>query len=347
MDGSAARDTANAGLDEPTGGWPTISDYWPDAPHRMGPEADYFVGVDAPPPADPDDEPTTRLIMPPPVPRRRGLRVLLGVLAAVVFLGGSVLALGRMVLRNDDTGTSAGVTAAPTQAAPTAGGVTAAPSPPVSVQPSPTTTAAPSAEATTPAPTVPPFTSGTFELTGNVTVLGVTIADLGADPVRVSTPDGSGLEPKLSRDGSSVRLDPRPDGSKGSGRLDVRLNRRITWSLRMTGGMREATYALANGKIRRIDLIGGVATIDMALPAPDETLPIRMTGGVNTWTITTASRVPVTVLLRDGAGTVVLNGDRTRGVDRNTRLRADGDGDGELNIDAVAGVGTLTVAPAD
>jgi hypothetical protein len=58
--------------------------------------------------------------------------------------------------------------------------------------------------------------------------------------------------------------------------------------------------------------------------------------------------VPVKALLRDGGGKVILNGDRTDGIDRDTTLR-DGGGDndsGGLGIDAVAGLGTLIVAPA-
>src|SRR4029453_953202 len=94
--------------------------------------------------------------------------------------------------------------------------------------------APPSATATSVSPTVPPFSSGTFELVSDVTVINVTVAALGADPVRVPAPDGSGLKPKLSRDGSTVRLSAQEVDTDGSGRLDVRLNNKITWSLRMT-----------------------------------------------------------------------------------------------------------------
>jgi hypothetical protein len=85
----------------------------------------------------------------------------------------------------------------------------------------------------------------------------------------------------------------------------------------------------------------------MALPRQDDSIDIKMSGGVNTWRITTEREVAVKVLLRDGGGQVVLNGRRTSGIDRNTTLRADGDDDGRLNIVAEAGLGALTVAPAD
>jgi hypothetical protein len=209
-------------------------------------------------------------------------------------------------------------------------------------------TPTPSAAATSAATL--PFSSGTFELVSDVAELNVSIAPLGADPVRITVPGGSGLQARLSRDGSTVRLTAKVTDDQGSGRVDVRLNSKVTWSLKMSGGMREGNFSLASGMIRRIDLNGGAASFTMKLPTPGETLPIRMTGGVNRWTITTAKRVPVKVLLRDGAGDVVLNGDRTRGIDKNTVLSADGERgieSGGLGIDAVAGLGTLIVAPAD
>jgi hypothetical protein len=337
-----------------TAEWPRISDYWPDAPHRMSPQADYYPDSDsrsaAAPPAYPDETsagPPHRLISPPPPPARKGLRLLLGTLAMLVFLGGSVVVLARLVLRDDAT-TATGV------ASPPAATAEPAPSPPVSVVPSPATTPT-TAAASTPAqtgtvapPATLPFTSGSFELASDVAVINVTVAAIGTDPVRVSTPGGSGLKTRLTRDGSSVQLTTQIVDKNGSGQVDVQLNSKVTWSLRMTGGAREENFALAKAWVRRIDLIGGAARISMALPTPGETLPIRMTGGVNTWKITTPARVPVKALLRDGGGKAILNGDETDGIDRNTTLRAGGGNNdsGGLSIDAVAGLGTLIVAPA-
>jgi hypothetical protein len=147
-------------------------------------------------------------------------------------------------------------------------------------------------------------------------------------------------------DGTTLMVSPNPDRKKGSGQLDVRLNARIAWSLKMTGGVTTSSFDLAGATVRRIDLVGGASRIDMALPSPAAVIPIRMSGGVKTWGITTVGEVPVRVLLRDGGGAVVLNGDRKLGIKRGTLLRADGRSGGGLAIDAVAGLGTLTVAPA-
>ncbi|GIM89149.1 hypothetical protein [Paractinoplanes toevensis] len=341
MDGSASGDLHTDSL-------PNISDYWPDAPHRMSPEADWYPGDDesaaAAPPYVPEP-PADHLISPPPRPPRRGLRVFLGALAVLVFLGGSGLVLARMVLRDDSP--AARATAAP---APPTGDLGADPdNPPVSVQPAPAASATTAPSSAAPSEAALPFTSGTFDLTGDVVQFNVTIADLGNEPVKFSTPGGSGLEPRLSRDGSAVKLDPRPNGDKGNGRLDVRLNSRVTWSIRTSGGVTRANFALSDARLRRIDLDGGATRITMVLPTPGETIPIRMTGGVNSWSITTAKKVPLSALLRQGAGEVSLNGTRVRNLKRGAVVRADGGPgveSGGFGIDAVAGIGTLTVAPA-
>ncbi|GIF20372.1 hypothetical protein BJ973_001723 [Actinoplanes tereljensis] len=337
MDGSASSD-----LD--TGSLPNISDYWPDAPHRMSPEADWYPDDSEPtadfPPYTPEP-PADHLIGPPPRSRGRGLRLFLAALAAVVFVGGSGLVLARMVLNRDNP------VAQPAPEQPDVA-VTDPDNPPVSVQPSPAASATPSPSVSA-AATALPFTSGTFELSGNVVELNVTVADLGFEPVKFSTPDGSGLAPRLNLDGGTVKLDPRPDGSKGNGRVDVQLNSKVTWSIRMAGGVTRGNFTLGDAKLRRIDLDGGATRITMVLPTPDETMPLRMTGGVNTWQITTLKKVPLSALLRQGAGEVSLNGKKVRSLKKGASVRADGGAgveSGGFGIDAVAGIGTLTVGPA-
>ncbi|GIE98653.1 hypothetical protein Ari01nite_61180 [Paractinoplanes rishiriensis] len=340
---------------EPTGGFPRIADYWPDAPHRMGPAAD-FSPDEAARPADgdqayprnpsyppPDQEPT-QVFRPPPPPRRPWLRALLGALGALVFLGGSVFALARLVAGDDQPQAGAPLAPAEQDAVPDATGV---PSPPVSVEPAPSSTAP--TESPSASVTALPFESGSFELTSNVVELNLTVVDLGNEAFQVSTPEDSGLRPRAEVDGDDVTLSAPSDGSKGSGRLDVRLNERISWSLKMSGGMKNATFALDDADLRRIELVGGASRIDMTLPSHKDALPIKMSGGVNTWNIKTAREVPVSVEMRRGGGEVVLNGKRVRNINRGTTLRAQVDNsDAEgLKIDAVAGVGTLTVWPAE
>jgi hypothetical protein len=161
--------------------------------------------------------------------------------------------------------------------------------------------------------------------------------------VDVRTAKGSGITAEATVDGSTVRLTAEPNGRTGPARVDVLLDTRIAWNLKMSGGVSKAKFGLAGGTVRGVDLSGGAATIDLALPRRLDGVPIRMSGGVRTWRIRTEKEVPVRVKVRRGAGEVVLYGDREKGVDRGETVRKGGDGDGRLEIEAVAGMGSLTV----
>jgi len=349
-----------------TGSWPRIADYWPDAPRRAGPGAGRNPGWENPAapspaapgpggPAGPGDPAATRLISPPPKPGRSWLRIFLSALGALVFLGGSVMVLARLVSQSGDTDSSVSAPGARQTAGQDAGGqdlggLAVPASPPVSIEPRPSATASPAGSGSpspSAKPAVLPFTAGTFELTGDVVDLNVTMASLGNDAIQFNAPSGSGLRPRATVAGNTLKLAPNPGRGKGSGRLDVRLNTRIAWSLKLSGGVTTGSFDLFRATLRRIDLPGGAAKLDMRLPSPAGGVPIRMSGGVNTWEITTAQKVPIRVRLRDGGGVATLNGHRTTGIDRGTLLRDDtGDG-GPLVIDAVAGLGTLIVGPVD
>jgi hypothetical protein len=258
------------------------------------------------------------------------MRGLLGALAALIFLSGSALILSRLVTQPDTTRSPTGAWTTPQTATPTP--TSPAPTGPVFVEPTPI----PSASTTT--RTKSPALA--FELVGSVPELHVTVGPLGTEPVRASTPNGSA--PRATVDGDTVRL---VVPANGGDRLDVRLNERIAWAVRVSGGVRSASFELAGATLRRLDLAGGAALLEMALPAEKQTIPIRMSGGVNTWRITTARKVPVRVVLRRGGGEVVLNGHSVHGVARNTTLndRVAGSGAAGLDIEAVAGLGTLTI----
>ncbi|MFG1992932.1 hypothetical protein ACGFJ7_23420 [Actinoplanes sp. NPDC048988] len=151
-----------------------------------------------------------------------------------------------------------------------------------------------------------------------------------------SGPDGSGAA--VAVNGTEVRV---TTGGPEVGRVDVVLDQRIDWTIRMSGGVRAATFALAGGSVSGVDLAGGADTVRLTLPGRDRALPVRMSGGVRDWSITTDGEVPVRVLARSGAGEVTLYGQRQSGIARDTTLTA-GNGTG-LDVTAAAGFGSLTV----
>jgi hypothetical protein len=160
--------------------------------------------------------------------------------------------------------------------------------------------------------------------------------------VQVGVPDGSDARPRTTVDGGAVELGVR-DGGRNTD-LDVRLDSRVSWAIRFRGGARRMSVDLGGTRVRSVTFDGGVARIDLRLPALDGTLPIALNGGVNQWRIVTVGRVGVQVMARDGAGDVELYGRDRGGLDRGGRVSADGrDG---IEVDASVGFGSLTVVGA-
>ncbi len=312
--------------------FPRIGDYWPDAPGTgPGPGPD-------------------KLIAPPPEHPRHRLRVITAVTGAVLVLGVSAVVLTRLV-SNDDPAPTPTAAAGPDPDIVVGG----TPSPPVSIAPAPT-----SAAATTPTPSAPPssppaatgpaFEAGTFVLASNLTELNVT---LGRPPgngiARVGSPDGSGVVPDATLDGTSLKLTAKQVRDDGSGEVNVQLDERIAWTVRMAGGVKRGTFLMADGAVRDFYFEGGADRLELTLPRQQRQIEIRMAGGVHTWRIGTEGEFPVKVRLRKGAGEVSLNGDRDQGIDRGRTLRSRGSDEksGGLTIEAVAGIGSLSVSPLD
>lgn len=327
---------------------PNIADYWPDAPHRMGPAADTHELPDAEPTRigrplhiraedAPKDPPTEEL----PRVRSKGnrkARGALGVLAAVVLIAGSAYAVGRMVTRSTEATPAIVVTTDPVTAAPTTSA--AAPGPAV-VLPSPTPTTS------APAPSAAATLTGkdaTFWLMDDLTTLSITTARLDQGVARISTPKGNTAVPKITMTGTVLKLGVGTNGDDGDTEVDVVLDDRIDWTLRFGGGAKNLAVDMRGGQVASVDLERGFANVDLRLPDFDGTMPVRMAGGVNTWKIKTQGKVDVRVDAARGGGDVVLYGRDRGGLGLGDSASFNTDGSDKLTIDARQGFGTLSVS---
>ncbi|WP_127548922.1 hypothetical protein [Actinoplanes sp. OR16] len=265
---------------------------------------------------------------------------------ALAIVGGTIL-LVRPLIHEEER--PAPVAVAPPAAATSDAELPVEITPEPSQPPSPSPSIVPSAVSKAPATTKPPvqdqppaIEEARFELTTGVTELSVRTSELD-DPFRVSAADDSGLTVETSFDDGVLRVAATSDGS-GSGKLTVRLSDRIVWHLRLSAGVKLGEFDMGSGTVSRIDLDGGAERFALSLGRISETLPIRMTGGVSSWRIETAQRVPVRVRVGNGAGDVILYGDGSGGVGSGKTIRS-GDLDDRpgLAIDAEAGMGSLEV----
>jgi hypothetical protein len=171
--------------------------------------------------------------------------------------------------------------------------------------------------------------------------------DLGDDLFRVDTPDGSGVTPRVDRDGGALRLHLPPGVHGGPAAVDIVLNATVRWTLRVAGGADRTRIDLTGVRVDAVDLAGGAKTIDLTLPAPSGAVPVRMTGGVDQFLVRLPGATPVRVQVQSGAGQVTLAGATHRGIAPGRSFTANGWAAGAAGIDllAVAGMSALTVAP--
>jgi hypothetical protein len=150
----------------------------------------------------------------------------------------------------------------------------------------------------------------TFELVAATTKVTVRTQDLGNDLYKITSAADSGTKPSpvLTKDKLQLRL--TPDGDATGGDVEVLLSSKVKWALRFVGGADEQLVNLAAGKISSIDVIGGSRRLELALPTPTGTIPIRLTGAVDELSVRSPADSPVRVRVRSGAKTVAA-GERT------------------------------------
>ncbi|HEX8632173.1 MAG TPA: hypothetical protein VF755_28775, partial [Catenuloplanes sp.] len=185
-----------------------------------------------------------------------------------------------------------------------------------------------------------------FDLVNGTTTVKLHTGDLGDDLFRVETPVGSDVLPRPVEQGDRVQLHLVDSGEDGPGSVDITLNSQVRWALRLTGGAAEHVIDMSEGELSGLEILGGATRVELNLPEPDGTMRVKMTGGVNEFAVGTPAGTPVRLRIGSGAAQVVLDGKTHRGIAPGrvfvpTRW---GHADDRVELDAVAGVGTLTLS---
>ncbi|MEN3360122.1 MAG: hypothetical protein V7637_4104, partial [Mycobacteriales bacterium] len=188
-------------------------------------------------------------------------------------------------------------------------------------------------------------TQSAFSLLSGASSVTVRIADTGNDLYRVATPLDSGLLPKAIDTAGRIDLQLVNAGPPGATAVDVQLSRQVRWSIRMAGGATQESLDLTRGTIDAVDIVTGATHIDVALPKPTGTIPVRLTGGASELAVHTPTGVPSRVTASTGAGNITLDGVAHSGVAAGTVLSAPGWASAKVRCDVqlVSGVGAVTV----
>jgi hypothetical protein len=176
--------------------------------------------------------------------------------------------------------------------------------------------------------------------------LSVTTANLGSTLVRATATAGAPVRPVLSlNDGARLTL-VTTSGHARAYTVQVTLSTAVTWTLDFDAGTQTTDADLRGGRIGDVTFDAGSSVIDLTLPQPSGTTPIRLAGGASRFVLTLPAGVPARVSAVGGAGELTLDSTTQTGVAGGTVITPPDwtTATDRFDVDAVAGVGSLTVA---
>jgi uncharacterized membrane protein len=144
-----------------------------------------------------------------------------------------------------------------------------------------------------------------------------------------------GLEPKVRVAGNAVDIEVSRVGPVVAWRLHsahIALNTSIPWQLEVQGGASRLTADLTGLQVTSVTLDGGAYRIDLSLPRPTGTVPVRIRGGASDISIRRPNGVAVRVAVRGAVNKLRLDG-RTFEAVGETHLQSQDYADGADRYD--------------
>jgi hypothetical protein len=142
----------------------------------------------------------------------------------------------------------------------------------------------------------------------SVTVQGKDVPDL----YRAQVQYVSGHPPDVHVDGGTVSLQSGSGfnlfGVRGANSARILLNQSITWNVEVAGGASRATLELATIHLSSLQVSGGAQQVDITLPRPTGTVPVRISGGASTIAVHRPSGVAAHVHMSGGASNLTIDG---------------------------------------
>lgn len=112
--------------------------------------------------------------------------------------------------------------------------------------------------------------------------------------------------------------------SEKQGTAEILLSRAIPWRVVIQGGAAEITAELSSLNLAGLEITGGFSIIQLDLPTPSGTSPIRIRGGASEVTIRRPASVAVRVNLKGWVSELVFDGQTFGGIGNNGWLQSPG-----------------------
>jgi hypothetical protein len=200
----------------------------------------------------------------------------------------------------------------------------------------------------------------TLDVVSGTRLLSVRVANLGGTSgtlARAATPDGTPVRPVLRTAGTGAggtetvfltlasAADSHTAGNRGKYAVTITLNAAVAWQLNFGGGTERTVADFRGGRLSGLAFTAGSDVIDMTLPRPAGTVPIRLAGGASQFLLRVPRGVPVRVWAYGGAGQVSLHGASRTGVGGGSVFTTPGwpTATARVDVDATAGAARVAV----
>jgi hypothetical protein len=194
--------------------------------------------------------------------------------------------------------------------------------------------------------------AATLDVITKTLVLKIAVADLGGAGgtlLRASTPAGDpgpalrtagGSGQAGSGGGETVDL-----SAAGASAVTVTLNAAVSWRLDFAAGTQRTVADLRGGQVAGIAITAGSTVVQLTLPRPSGSVPVRLAAGVGKFLLSLPAGVPVRLTAAAGAGAVSINGQGHAHVARGSVFTTPGwaAGAAGFDIDAAAGAALVEV----
>jgi hypothetical protein len=114
-----------------------------------------------------------------------------------------------------------------------------------------------------------------------------------------------GKVPEVGVDGGTVTVKYRPSFHPPTG--EITLSDRVPWTILAHLGMSDVTADLEGLELRDLEVSGGSSRLEIRLPRPDTSIPVRIGGGASNVEMIRPAGVPVRVRIGGGASDLAID----------------------------------------